>query len=153
MADTKELNNARNLIAEGRHPEARKILEAITTQDQKVKLDVLLAFLVVLDHVTENDKLLDVATEGIEIATRLGNDEVCSYLMARKSIFLLTNLSSMIHRQKNLMLSSNVFEWIDFSLERDKKEYEAIGEMQKPIKKEIDSLIKAVIERTEKGGD
>lgn len=152
MADTKELNNTRNLIAEGRHPEARKILEAITTQDPKIKLDILLAFLVVLDHVTENDKLLDVATEGIEIATKLGNDEVCAYLMARKSIFLLTHLSSIVHRQKNLMLSSNVFEWIDFSLERDKKEYEAIVEMRKPIEKEVDSLIEAVIEQAEKGG-
>src|SRR3990167_5239551 len=153
MANTKELNNARNLIAEGRHPEARKILEAITTQDSKVKLDILLAFLVVLDHVTENDKLLNVATEGIEIATKLGNDEVRSYLMARKSIFLLTHLSSMVHRQKNLMLSSNVFEWINFSLERDKKEYEAIVEMRKPIEKEIDTLIESVIEMAERGVD
>lgn len=153
MANTKELNNARGLIAEGRHPEARKMLEAITTQDPKIRLDALLAFLVVLDHVTENDKLLDVATEGIEIATKLGNDEVRSYLMARKSIFLLTHLSSMVHRQKNLMLSSNVFEWIDFSLERDKKEYEAIVEMRKPIEKEIGSLIGAVIEQAERGID
>jgi len=153
MANTKELNNARNLIAEGRHPEARKILETITTQDPKVRLDILLAFLVVLDHITENDKLLNVAAEGIEIATELGNDEVCSYLMARKSILLLARLSSMVHRQKNLMLSSNVFEWIDFSLERDEKEYEAIVEMRKPLEKEIDSLIEAVIEQAEKGTD
>jgi len=114
MANTKELNNARELIAEGKHQEARKKLEAITTQEPNVRLDILLAFLVVLDHVTENDKLLDVATEGIEIATKLGNNEVRSYLMARKSIFLLTQLSSMVHRQKNLMLSSNVFDWINF---------------------------------------
>ena len=153
MANTKELNNARSLIAEGKHPEARKILEAITTQDLKVRLDILLTFLVVLDHVTENDKLLSVATEGIEIATKLGNDEVQSYLMARKSIFLLTHLSSMVNRQKNLMLSANVFEWIDFSLERDKKEYEAIINMRKPLEKEIDSLIEVVIERAERGID
>lgn len=153
MVKTKELNNALSLIAEGRYPEARKILEAITIQDPKIKLDVLLAFLVVLDHVTENDRLLDVATEGIEIATKLGNDEVHSYLMARKSVFLLTHLSSMVHRQKNLMLSSNVFEWIDFSLERDKEEYEAIVEMRKPIEKEIDSLIEAVIKGADRGID
>lgn len=153
MANTKELNKARDLIAEGRNPEARKILEVITTQDPKIRQDVLLAFLVVLDHVTENEKLLEVATEGIEIATKLGNDEVRSYLMARKSIFLLTHLSSMVHRQKNLMLSSNVFEWIDFSLERDKKEYEAIVEMRKPLEEEIDSLIAAVLERAERGID
>lgn len=153
MVDTKELNNARNLISEGKHSEARKMLEAITTQDPKIKLDVLLAFLVVLDHVTEKDKLLNVATKGIKIATKLGNDEVCSYFMARKSIFLLTHLSSMVHRQKNLILSSNVFKWIDFSLERDKKEYEAIIEMRKPIEKEINLLIEEVTERAEKSID
>ncbi len=153
MANTKELNNARELIAEGRHPEARKILETITMPDPKTRLDVLLTFLVVLDHVTENDRLLDVATEGIDIATKLGNDEVRSYLMAQKSIFLLTHLSSLIHRQKNLMLSSNVFEWIDFSLERDKREYDAIVEMRKPIEKEVDSLIEAVIEQAGRGTD
>jgi hypothetical protein len=153
MANTKELDNARSLIADGRHPEARKILETIKTNDPKVRLDVLLAFLVVLDHVTENDRLLEVATEGITVATNIGNDEVRTYLMARKSIFLLTRLSSMVHRQKNLMLSANVFEWIDFSLERDKKEYEAIVEMRKPLEKEIDSLIKTVIDRAERGID
>ncbi len=52
MANTKELDRARGLIAEGKHPEARKILETIKTQDLKVRLDVLLAFLVVLDHAT-----------------------------------------------------------------------------------------------------
>ena len=59
----------------------------------------------------------------------------------------------MVHRQKNLMLSANVFEWIDFSLERDKKEYGVIVEMRKPVEKEVDSLIVAVIERAERGID
>ena len=49
MANTKELDRARGLIAEGRHSEARKILETIKTQNLKVRLDVLLVFLVVLD--------------------------------------------------------------------------------------------------------
>src|SRR3989344_539580 len=153
MAETKELNKARSLIAEGKHADARKILEGITSHDLKIRLDVDLAFLVVLDHVTENDKLLEVSSDGIEIATKLGNDDVLAYLMARKSIFMLTHLSSMVHRQKNLMLSANVFEWIDFSLERDKKEYEAIVEMRKPLEKEIDTLIESVIEMAERGID
>lgn len=149
MANIRKLDNARKLIAEGKHREARKILETITTQDLNVRLDVLLTFLVVLDHVTENDKLLDVATEGIKIATKLRNNEAYYYLIARKSIFLITRLSSMIHRQKNLMLSSNVFDWINFSLERDKNEYEAIVEMRKPIEKESNSLIEKVIKQSE----
>ena len=151
MSEIKNLNKARDLIAQGGHVEARKILEAITSKDPKIRLDVILALLVVFDHVTENDKLLEVTNEGIEITMKNGNESVNSYLLARKSIFMLTHLSSMIHRQKNLMLSAGVFEWIDFSLERDKKEYEFIVEKRKPIEKEIELLIATVIERAEHG--
>ena len=153
MSEIKELNKARDLIAQGKPSEARKILEGISSKDPKIRLDVILALLVVFDHVTENDKLLEVTNEGIEITKKLGNDEVHGYLLARKSIFLLTQLSSMIYRQKNLMLSASVFEWIDFSLERDKKEFELIIEKRKPIEKETESLIAAVIKRAERGID
>ena len=153
MSEIKKLNKARELIAQGGHIEARKILESISSIDPAIRLDVILAFLVVFDHVTENDKLLEVTNEGIEITTKIGKDDVFTYLLARKSVFLLTQLSSMIHRQKNLMLSANVFEWIDFSLERDRKEYEFIVEKRKPIEKEIESLNAVVTERAERGTD
>ncbi len=153
MADRDKIKTSRVLIEKGAHGDARKILETITTKDPAIRVDVLLAFLVVLDHLTENDKLLEVASEGIEITTKTGNETVRSYFLARKSIFLLTHLSSMVHRQKNLMLSANVFEWIDFSLERDKTEYGAIVEQRKPIEAELKSLIATVIERAERGID
>ena len=109
--------------------------------------------LVVYDHVTENDKLLLATDEGIKIATTLGLDSVRTYLIGRKAIFLTSALSWMVHRQKNLMLSSNVFGWIDFSLERDKNEYEAIIERRVTIEKEIAVLIAEVIEKTEASSD
>ncbi len=153
MSDPKKLKKARELVTQGEHAKARKILEMITSKDASIRLEVLLTFLVVLDHVTENDKLLAVANEGIEITSRTGNESVRSYLLGRKSLFLLSELSMMIYRQKNLMLSANVFEWIDFSLERDKKEYAFIVEKRKEIESEIESIIATVIERAETGID
>lgn len=153
MSDRDKLKTVHALIEKGAHGEARKILETIITKDSGIRVDVLLSFFVVLDHVTENDKLLEVADEGIEITTKTGNETVRSYFLARKSIFLLTHLSSMVHRQKNLMLSASVFEWVDFSLERDKKEFEAIVEQRNPIEEELQSLIATVIERAERGTD
>jgi hypothetical protein len=74
MSDKKQLNKARELYDLGDYVEARKILESITTQDPTVRLNVLAAFIGVFDHVSENDKLLAVAKEGIELAEKVGND-------------------------------------------------------------------------------
>ena len=52
MSEIKKLNKARELIAQGGHIEARKILESISSIDPAIRLDVILAFLVVFDHVT-----------------------------------------------------------------------------------------------------
>ena len=61
----------------------------------------------------------------------------------------MSNLSMMIYRQKNLVLSARVFGWIGFSLERDKKEYEAIIEARKELETEIDSTLAAVAQGAE----
>jgi hypothetical protein len=153
MSERNRLTEAQSLIRQGGHAEARKIVEGINTIDPAIRLDVIMLLLVVYDHVTENDKLLLATDEGVKIATRLGKDSVRTYLVGRKAIFLTSALSTMVHRQKNLVLSSNVFEWIDFSLERDKKEYEAIVEMRKKLEAEIDILIAEVIGKAEASTD
>jgi len=153
MSEQKKLNKARNLFDQGEYTEARKLLESITTKNPAIRLNVLLAFLGVLDNVTENDKLLSIANEGIEIATKTSNESVRSYLLGKKCTFLLYSLSSMAYRQGNLVLSARVFEWIDFSLERDKKEYEAIAKEREKLEKKIESTLGSVIERAEQEPD
>lgn len=153
MSDREKLNKARELYDRGEYPEARKLLEEITTKDPSIRINVLSALIGVLDHVSENDKLLAVANEGIEIATRTGNDTMQSYFLGKKCFFLMSDLSAMIYRQKNLTLSARVFEWIGFSLERDKVEYQMIGEERKKLEKEIDLSLAAVIEGAERNPD
>ncbi|MFM2381526.1 MAG: hypothetical protein RLZZ76_293 [Candidatus Parcubacteria bacterium] len=153
MSERNKLKEAQNLLKQGGHLEAKKIVEEIKTLDPAIRLDVIMLLLVVYDHVRENDKLLLATDEGIKIATMLGNDPVRTYLVGRKAIFLTSALSHMVHREKNLVLSSNVFGWIDFSLERDKKEYEAIIEKRAVLEKEIATLVTEVIEKTEESSD
>ena len=129
------------------------MLETITAKDPSIRVDVLLIFLVVLDHVTENDQLLDVANEGLRLTKQTGNENVYGYFLGKKSLFLLSKLSSMVHREKNLKLSANVFKWIDFSLERDKKEYEAIIEERKELEEEADKAMIEVEERANGSND
>jgi hypothetical protein len=153
MSDKEKLNNIRSLISQAKHDEARKILETITTRDPLIRVDVLLIFLVVLDHVTENDQLLEVANEGLRLTKQTGNDNVYGYFLGKKSLFLLSKLSNMVHREKNLKLSANVFKWIDFSLERDKKEHEAIIEERKKLEKAADEAMLEVEERAKRSSD
>ena len=130
MSDQKKLNKGRQLFEQGEYAEARKVFESIISTDPSIHLNVLLAMLGVLDHVSENDKLLAVANEGIELTTKTGNESIRSFLLGKKCLFLMTELSSMIYRQTNLTLSSRVFGWIGFSLERDKQEYEALEQQR-----------------------
>lgn len=153
MSDQKKLNKGRQHFEQGEYAEARKAFESITSKDPSIRLNVLLAMLGVLDHVSENDKLLSVANEGIEITTKTGNESVRSFLLGKKCLFLMTELSSVVYRQANLTLSSRVFGWIGFSLERDKQEYEAIEQQRKELEQEIDETLATVIERAERGTD
>ena len=153
MSDREKPNKARALFDRGEYPEARKLLEGITTKDPSIRINVLSALIGVLDHVSENEKLLAVANEGIEVATIAGNNTMRSYFLGKKCFFLMSNLSMIIYRQKNLTLSARVFEWIGFSLERDKNEYEAIGEERKKLEKEIDLSLETVIDEVERDSD
>ena len=141
MSERDEIKKAHALISQGKEEEAEKILWTVyTSNEPMIKIDAVLALLVVLDHVTENDKLLEVTNVGIEVAEKINRQDVLAFLMGKKCMFLLTNLSSMIHREKNLMLSANVFKWIEFSLERDKKEYGLIKDARKDVEKEVKEL-------------
>ncbi len=153
MLDKEKLNKARALFESGEYSEARSVLEGITTKEPTMQLNVLSALIGVFDHVTENDKLLATANEGIEIATKVGNDEMRSYFLGKRCIFLLSELSSIIHRQSSLMLSARVFQWIEFSLKKDKDEYEALSKKRVELEQEIESAIVTVAKDAEKATD
>jgi len=141
MSETRELEEARNFIASVQKEKALPILWRLCeSKNLDIKLDAGLALLVVLDHLTENKKLLEVTNKTIEVASATGRDDVRAYLLSKKAQFLFSDLTTLTYRQHNLNLAAGVFQWIDFSLEKDKREFAEIKIERTRLEKEIFSL-------------
>lgn len=141
MSEKEQLTQARQFASLGKKEEARKILlKLYDSTNLDIKLNTILILLAVIDHVRENDQLIKLAYEGIKISQKIGKSDVQLYLLTRKNHFLVSKMTFLTHRKKNLMLSATVFDWIDFSLEKDKKEYEYISVQREQLKKETDVL-------------
>lgn len=150
MSESQQLNEAHKLISENKRDAAAPILwKLYSSNTSAIKLDAILALLVVLDHVTETPKLLEITDVGIDIAMQLHKDDVRGYLLGQKSVFLLTQLGYLIYRQKNLKLAAGVFKWIDFSLGRDKKEFEAIAQKRIEMERELRDLENTIMRLAE----
>lgn len=141
MSEEQDLKEARDFIAENNKDQASKILWRLyQSHNPKIKLDTILSLLVILNHFTENEKLLEITGEGLKITSMLKNKDVEAYLLVEKCNFLLNKIGFMIYRQKNLKLSASVFKWISFSTEQEKNEFETITQQRKNIEQEIQKL-------------
>lgn len=146
MSEAQDLKLARELIAESKKDEASKILwKLYESRNPKMKLDAILGLLVTLDHFTENMKLLRITEEGLKIASSLAGEDTATYLLVEKCNFLNTQFGFMLYRQKNLKMAANVFKWIDFATEREKREFEALNQKRKEIEHEIQNLENRVL--------
>ncbi len=150
MSEESKLKEARRLVYANENEKAKPLLlELYGSKNPAIRLDAILILITILNHLTENDKLIEIANTGIEIASSLGKEGVRILLLAKKSVFLLLMLGFLISRQRNLTLAAGVFKWIDFSLERDKKEFEAILAKRKQLEKEIKDLEVSILESLE----
>jgi len=141
MSEEQEINKARELIANNNFNEASEILwKLYQSSNKKIKLDSILALLVVLDRFTENEKLLEIVDVGLNILLEFDARGTKTYLIAEKISMLLTKLGLITYRHKNLKLSANVFKWINFSTEKEKNEFDIIEKEKQKIKKEVANL-------------
>jgi hypothetical protein len=154
MSDKDALDKATRLIDQGKVKEATTLLWPLCkSPDNVTRLNAIFALLVALNPITDNDELILLAEKGVETAAQLGLGDERAYLLSRKVFYLLNQLSLLVYRQKNLTMSARVFKWIDFSLERDREEYAAIGEQRADIEKEIASKATLVEKLGEECGD
>ena len=116
MSETQKLKEAQRLISINNIEKATPLLwQLYSSNNPNIKLNAILSLLVVLDYVTGTEKILQIIEEGIKIATSMGKNDVVAFLLGRKSFFLESVLGFLIYRQKNLVLSANVFKWINFA--------------------------------------
>lgn len=150
MSEFKELEEARKLITLNTKQKALPLLwKLYVSKNPEVKLEAGLSLLVALDRLTEGRKLIEITEETIKVASDLGNSEVRAYLLSQKAIFLLENLGSLTYQRRTLKLAAEVFRWIEFSLEEDKKEYEAVIVKCNQLDREISALIIDVLKFTQ----
>jgi tetratricopeptide (TPR) repeat protein len=150
MSEEKEIEKTRKLITENNFDEASKILwKLYQSKNSKIKLDSILALLVVLDRSTENETLLAIADVGINLFSKDSSNGTKVYLMTEKCSFLLTKLGFMSYRQANLKLSASIFKWINFSTEREKKEFEIINQKKSSIELELQHLEEVILNHLE----
>lgn len=154
MSEKDALNRAQRLVDQGNTEEASKLLWPLSESRNSVtRLNAIFALLVALNPITEIDKLVFLSDKGIETAAQLGLSNERAYLLSRKVFYLLNRLSALVHRLTNLTLSARVFKWINFSLERDKEEYTAIGKQRAIIEKEVASTATLVERLAEESTD
>lgn len=146
MSETKKLRLAQEMISANQMEKSSKLLWKLYESKHLVmKLGAILSLITVINHVRENNKLIELADEGLKIATSMSMDKERVYLLIRKSHFLITQSSNLVSRQRNLKMAANVFDWIDFSLKKDKEEYVAISERRLQLMQEIENMEKEVL--------
>jgi len=141
MSESQELKEAINFIKSGESKKARPLLlKLFASKNLGIKMYAGMNLTNILDRTTENKKLIYVTNETINVASKIGQNDIKICLLARKAEFLFQELSLLTYRLKNLKLAANVFRWIDFSLEKNKKEFEATIIKKENLEKEISSL-------------
>jgi hypothetical protein len=154
MTEADELRAAQHLIAHGMPAKAQPILwKLYRSKDSVIALNAGLALLAALDHVTQNDALLQITDQSIATASTLGRKDIYAFLLIQKAEFLFRKLSDLIYQQQNLKLAARAFRWIDFSLQEDKAEYVAIEAERARLETEIAALEAGAVTETQSNGD
>ena len=154
MSETQKLKEVQTLISINNVEKATPLLwKLYSSSNPSIKLNAILSLLAVLDYVTETEKILQIIEEGVKIATSMGKNDVATFLLGRKSFFLESVLGFLIYRQKNLVLSANVFKWINFATEKERREFEAITDKRQQIEKDIREIENTILKMAEASAD
>lgn len=141
MSEVDELRTAQHFIEQGMPAQAQPILwKLYQSKNPGIALNAGLSLLAALDHVTQNDALLQITDRSLGIASALGRTDIYAFLLIQKAELLFRKMSHLLYQEQNLKLAANVFRWIDFSLQEDKAEYASLGEERKRLEKDISAL-------------
>jgi hypothetical protein len=146
VSEADDLKTAQTLVAAGQKGKALPLLWRLYgSTDPNIKIYVVFALLAALDRLTQNDLLIEVTDNAIAAASASARREVYGHLLGKKAEFLCDKLSWLVYRQHSLNLAAGVFEWIGFSLEEDRLEFDKLSEQRKRLEEEIASLIATVL--------
>lgn len=141
MPEVDELRTAQHFIEQGMSAQAQPLLwKLLQSKNPAIALNAGLSLLAALDHVRQNDTLLEITDRCLGIACTLAKRDIHVFLLLQKAEFLFRKMSHLLYQEQNLKLAANVFRWLDFSLQEDKAEYAALGEQRSQLEKDISAL-------------
>lgn len=140
MPEENNFNNAMSLLIAGRRKEAAVELLNLyqRTTKKSLRLQLIEALMSALNHKRENQKLIDLSSEGIKFSEDLQLPALQAHFMSRKAEFL-SNKSSLLHCQRaELKLAPG---WLGFSTEAERISYDSLTAEIKSLEKETDRLL------------
>lgn len=152
MQEKSRLQNAINLVMQGQRKEAVTellALEKIIT-DENLRIQLIDAVLSALDPIKENAKLIELSDEAIAMTSKYGRKDLQAFFMSRKADFLMGGMTFLYYGKANLKLSPD---WIEFSTETDKKEYEVLSEKAVNTNNGINALLRDALVIAEQSND
>lgn len=150
MSDIKKLKEAHTLFAEGKREKAVTLFLEVfhTTPHDEERLDAVIALVDTLDQLEKNDELIEIANAGIEIATKMGREELRQYLLSKKVMFLASDFSTLVYTKQNIKLSALAFDWMGFSVEKDRDQFELFSRRKMALEDEMSVAEKECIDAT-----
>lgn len=151
MSEKNNLQNAINLLTQGRRKEAAVELLNLENKitEKNLRIQLIDASLSALDPINENEKLIEMSGEGIKIVGDYNKRDIQAYFMSRRADFLTIKVTFLQYRQQNLKLAPG---WIEFSIEADKQEYQKLTAQVDKLEREVDDLLTQALSLAEQSG-
>jgi len=125
MSEEDKFSQAETLLSAGNKEEAaEKFLELFnSSSDVVTRLNCGLELNRSLDPVRDTEQLLVITDETLRLADRLIDKDIKAIALCYKGLLLIHSKITKIDRMKRIKLSPD---WFEFSLEREKQEYETL---------------------------
>lgn len=151
MSAETEFARAMSLLSSGRRKEASAIFAALYDRATQhgAKIQLIEALLSALNPLGENQRLVDLASQGIQLASESRLPDIEAHFMARKADLMMNGVSGFQYRRKNLKLAPG---WVGFSTEADKRTYEELTKSIDGIEKDIDGLLHDALSLAQRSG-
>jgi len=128
-SEIEQLKLAEQLTAQGRRKEAAKALLQVhsAARDGAIKLQSIAMLVCTLNRVAQNRQIIDLCSEGINLAQAAKNPHLHACLLASKASNVNFAASELVHRRACLKMVGPGWIWLGFALESEATEYAALG--------------------------
>lgn len=152
MSEQNKLKEAMDLALIGKREEAAALLTSLepVIKEPNLRLQLIDACLSTLSSIKDNEKLIQLASEAIDMTKRANLGKYQAYFMGRKADLLSFQVGIRHHRMASLKLTPR---WINFATEAEETEYNILLNETNEKEKELNSLLEGALILANNSGD